>query len=138
MKIMDSEKQMYSIEVDTKNRIVHEKNIGFWKLEDFKRFDNEYRSKIEKELNKSGIKPWAKISDLTEYKMSSIVDELQNHVTWLSSKGWTHCAVILPEKMVQTVKLQMKRSAQTKIKENYFASLLEAKKWLATEGFNAK
>lgn len=130
--------------VDTDRRIVHETNSGLWRKEEIVEFQNTHEKEVEPMLNIGGsIKPWAKISDLREYRMSKIVDEVNAHSTWAASRGVSHVAIVIPtnksiESIIPTNKLiefQMTRSVGGSFKIKYFYNIVEADKWLKSVGF---
>ena len=118
----------FEIQVNTKTRIVVEKNSGFWTLDDFRPFNNTYNSI----LNDLDGKKWAKLCDLSEYVVSSIADEMKNHISWLAQNGYTHCAVVFPKSLVKS---QIGRCMDKRIVTSYFSNVDEAKNWLEAEGY---
>ncbi|KNF10079.1 hypothetical protein CLPU_1c02440 [Gottschalkia purinilytica] len=125
--------------VDEKRRIVYETNTGLWKKPEIEEYQKTHEQEVEPLLNKGGVvKPWAKISDIREYKMSMIVDEINNHSSWASKRGLTHVAMIvndLASAKASLVKGQINRSATQGHKTEYFDTHEEAEKWLAQNGF---
>ncbi|MCB2289683.1 hypothetical protein LGK97_07890 [Clostridium sp. CS001] len=128
MKITDI-KDMYTIEVNTNGTIVHEMQKGFWTVEDFKRFQADYISKVAPLIKG---KKWAKCSDLTEYKTSSIATEIQSHIAWAADLGLTNAAIILNSAVV---KMQMNRGAGNVVNPKMFDNKVEAISWLESEGY---
>ncbi len=129
MLIKDS-KGMYEIKVDASRCISYEKNNGFWSAEDFKRFHNDYVSKVVPCFKG---KKWAKCSDLTEYKVSTIVDEVNAHNAYCESNG-LNCAALIVDSPV--VKMQMNRTAKgVGVNPVAFTDAAEADAWLKSQGF---
>ncbi len=118
----------FEIQVNTKTRIVSEKNSGFWTLDDFRPFNNTYNSI----LNDLSGKEWAKLCDLSEYVVSSIADEMKDHISWLAQNGYTHCAVVFPKSLVKS---QIGRCMDSRVVTSYFSTVDEAKNWLRAEGY---
>jgi hypothetical protein len=122
-----------NFKVDFDRRIVFETNSGLWKKEEILAYQKVHETEVEPILNKNGIKPWAKISDLRDYKMSLIVDEVNYHSKWIIEKGCTHVAVIVPNSVL--VKNQMKRSVDGSLTTDYFSTVEDAEKWIKSVGF---
>ncbi|MFZ5352704.1 MAG: hypothetical protein ACOZCL_08270 [Bacillota bacterium] len=122
-------KGMYTISFDPARCVVFEKNTGFWHPEDVKRFHNDYVVKIGPHLDG---KPWAKYSDLREYKTSSINNEINEHVSWMISKNVKSVAILVESAIV---KLQMNRAINNKFSQKAFDDEKEANEWLIAQGF---
>lgn len=129
MLIKDSQGK-YTIEVDKARKIVKETPMGLWKKEDVDRFHNDYASKVMPQLG--AAKSWAIISDLRDYKTSSVVEELKNHVMWKVEKGLHRAAIIVDSAIT---KMQMKRTGGTAMEPMPFTSEQEASDWLKEQGF---
>ncbi len=122
----------YELKVDTNRRIVYEKLIGLWSVDDFKRFDNDYRTKIVKQL---GAGNWAKSSDMREYKPNTHVtpEMMDSHLKFVSSTGCIGGACIIDS---ITLKMQLKRASKESIgAPGYFDNEQEADSWLKDKGF---
>lgn len=123
----------YEITVDRSRRIIYEKYIGLWKSDDINREKSDYE-KILKELNKSGVKCWAKICNLSEYKTSSISDKIKEFTAWNKNNGLEYCALVIPESTI--VKMQLNRSGAKLLNDTqYFTTVDEAEKWIKKVGF---
>jgi len=122
-------KGMYTIEVSPNGTIVQEAQKGAWTVDDFKRFQAEYASKIAP-LVKG--KKWAKCSDVSEYKTSSISTELQSHIEWAVGLGLTAGAIVLKSAVV---KMQMNRGSGTLVSPKMFDNKAEAMSFLESEGY---
>lgn len=127
--IITDVKGMYTIEVSPTGTIVQEMQKGSWTIDDFKRFQAEYASKIAP-LVKG--KKWAKCSDIAEYKTSSISTELQAHIKWAVGLGLAGGAIILKSAVV---KMQMNRGSGTLISPKMFDNKADAMKFLISEGY---
>lgn len=131
MIIKDLEKGMFEIKVDAKRKVIYEKNSGFWTKEDFKRYVKAYE-----DLDKQGILKkmgkWCKISDLTEYKTSSIADEINENVKWAVERGFVCAAAIVPASIIG---MQMNRVTKGVIELINVSSMEEAEAWIKTRGF---
>lgn len=120
----------YELKVDANRGVIYEKNIDFWKEEDFVRFHNEYITKIYPLIKG---KKWVKCSDLRAYKTSNIVDSLNGHLKWCKDNGFVGGAIILDSAIV---KMQISRSSKSLgIEPVPFDNLEEADKWLKSQGF---
>ena len=122
-------KGLYTIEVRPNGTIVQEKQNGFWKVEDFERFQADYVSKVAP-LVKG--KKWAKCCDVTEYKTSTITSELQAHTKWAASIGLAAGAIIQKSALV---KMQLNRGSVNIVTPTMFDNKAEALKWLESEGY---
>ncbi|EQB88332.1 hypothetical protein J2Z44_003369 [Clostridium punense] len=123
-------KGMYEIKVDTTRCISYEKNTGFWTAEDFKRFHNDYVNKVVPSFKG---KKWAKCADLTEYKVSTIVDEVNELNTYCEKNGFVAAALIVSSAVV---KMQMNRAVKGNgVNPVAFTDLAEADAWLKGQGF---
>jgi len=128
MKITDV-KGMYTLEVNTNGTVVKEKSSGAWKPEDMKRYQKDYETKIAPLLKG---KKWAKCSDLNDYKMSIIVDEMAQHVKWATGIGLTSGAIVVSNVVV---KMQIKRGDAGLTSPEAFGTEKEALDYLAGQGF---
>ncbi len=134
MLIVDSSDK-YILKVDKDRKIVYEKPMGYWKPEDFYRFNNDYEKHVLSVI-KNG--PWAKCCDLREYKTSMITEEIKKHTTWLTITGFHVGAMILDESATykSVVEKQMKISTRNlPITLKSFNTLSEANEWLKEMGF---
>lgn len=122
-------KGLYKIKVDTSRRVVYEYVTGLWQAEDYNRMQNEYVTKIGPLL---GGKPWAKLSELKNYKTSNITDEINNHVTWSTKNGLAKAALVVESSII---KMQMKRSGAGLMAPEVFTDEKSADDWLKTQGF---
>lgn len=123
-------KGMYELKVDTARRLVYEKNVGFWTAEDFKRYREDYVNKIVPALKG---KKWAKMCDLTEYKVSTIVDEINSLNEYCEKNGFC-CAALIVENAL--VKMQMNRSVKGNgVNPMAFTDVNEADAWLKGQGY---
>ena len=129
--IIKDEKGMYTLEIETKRNIVREKNTGFWTKEDIERFHKDYEKKVVP--NFKG-KPWAKYSDIRNYKTSDIGAEIGNHVQWAESTGMSACAIIVDSAIS---KRQMNNSKADGLSHEMqvFTDETEADEWLKAQGF---
>lgn len=125
-------KQKHEFKVNYRRRIIIEKNIGLWRPEDFVDFSIKHTEAI-KVLNANGILPWAKISDLSEYDIGFVNEEIQKHVEWGVKNGLAYVAIIKPKTMA--AKLQIKQCHNDKIKVEYFNEFEQADNWLKSLGF---
>lgn len=118
-----------NLKVDTSRRVVYEYITGLWQAEDYNRMQNEYVTKIGPLL---GGNPWAKLSELKNYKTSSITDEINNHVTWSTKNGLAKAALVVESSII---KMQMKRSGTGFMLPEVFTDEKSADDWLRTQGF---
>ncbi|HEX3029025.1 MAG TPA: hypothetical protein VHT34_06945 [Clostridia bacterium] len=128
MEIKDSQGK-YTLKFDTSRRVCYEKQIGFWNKDDVERFHNDYTTKVGPVL---ANKPWSKISDLREYKTSSINDAVAVHVKWMQDTKADCVAVIVDSAIV---KLQMNNAGAGLFKQMAFTDENEADKWLKAQGY---
>ncbi|WP_202711091.1 hypothetical protein [Sporosalibacterium faouarense] len=114
MQLLDSNDK-YVLKIDKKRKIVYEKPIGYWKPEDIERLHKDYLNKVLPLLrgNKDTIN-WAKCVDLRGYKLSMILDKLQDHVKWAVSNGFKKGVIIvdLGNENCKVLELQMKTSTK--------------------------
>lgn len=123
-------KGMYELTVDTTRNIVKEKMIGFLKDEDLERYHKEYENKIVP-LFKG--KKWTKLSDLTQFKASSISESGNKHLAWCFKNGMEPGAIVVENAIV---KMQMNRlSKGNNVSPTAFTSVDEADAWLKAQGF---
>lgn len=127
--IIQDSKGMYEVKVDTKRRIVYEYVTGLWQAEDYKRLHNEYVTKIGPLL---GGKPWAKLSELKNYKTSNITDEINKHVSWSAKNGLEKAAIVVESSII---KMQMKKSGAGVMDPEIFTDEKSADDWLKSQGF---
>jgi hypothetical protein len=128
MLIKDS-KGKYELKVDTERCIVYEKNTGLWSNEDVLRFHNEYAMKV---LPLIKGREWFKCSDLQEYKLSDITEEITNHVTWCVKKNLFGAIIIAKD---EAVEMQMNLSVLYSgmiYSPIVFSCIEEAEKWFDT------
>lgn len=128
MKITDINGK-YTIEVSPNGTIVEEMQKGFWTVDDFKRFDDDYVTKIGP-LVKG--KKWAKCCDVREYKTSPITTELQAHTTWAASIGLCIGAIIATSAIV---KMNLNRGSANTVTPTMFDNKADAISWLESEGY---
>jgi len=134
MIIKDTQKGMFQLE--SKKNVVVEVIEGLWKNEDYARYTDAYEKDMIREVKKMG--KWAKLCDMREYKMSSVVDEVSKHVKWCSENGLQESVCVVPSAIV---KMQMTRTAKdtdTKkelIQTHYVATVEEAEAYLKQKGY---
>ena len=77
---MTSWRLEYSIDVDVPNAVVYVKVFGQWKAETAESYHQEFKEKMEPLLGK----PWAKIVDLCNWKVSrdEVTDVIGKHMQW--------------------------------------------------------
>jgi hypothetical protein len=126
MLIKDS-KGKYELKVDTERCIVYEKNIGLWNNEDISRFHNDYLFKIIPLIKG---REWFKCTDLREYELSNITEEITNHATWCVQNNLFGAIIIVHN---ETVEMQMNVSVLYSgmiYSPLAFHNVEEAEKWL--------
>lgn len=134
MIIKDQEKGMFTLE--TEGKVVKEVISGLWKNEDYKRYTDSYEKQLVGQVKRMG--KWAKLCDMRDYKMSSVVDAVNEHLKWCSDNGLQETVCIVPQIVV---KMQMQRTAKDKetnkefIKSSYFETIEEAVKYLKEKGY---
>jgi hypothetical protein len=134
MEIKDKEGK-YLLKVDLKRNIVYEIPVGYWKPEDVIRLHNDYATKVVPLFK--GNK-WAKLCDLTNYTVSMITEEIQDHVKWGHQNGYTTAAVVVDEcdNCRSVIELQMKiGSKNVPFTLKFFSNVEEADEWLKAQGF---
>ncbi|MCI1946346.1 hypothetical protein [Clostridium luticellarii] len=131
MKIID-EGGKFELELVSSKRIIREKLIGRWNKADFERFNSAY-DKLAGELRKLGN--WAKLCDMTQYKISAINDEVKQHAKWMHDNGCTHNATILPSEMIIKLMVGNLQKASGGIITGTFKSVAEGEKFLEENGF---
>lgn len=98
-----------TIESHPSKKIMFEKPAGLWKEEDYRGiYMDAYENKMITDIKAMGS--WVKICDMREYKMSSVVECVQDHLKWCSSVGLKEIVFIYPETFL--VQSQMKRSCK--------------------------
>ncbi|EOD01617.1 hypothetical protein [Caldisalinibacter kiritimatiensis] len=125
----------YFLKVDLERNLVYEKPIGYWTSEDVKRLHNDYVEKIVPLFNGE---EWAKLCDLSAYKVSMITEDIQDHVEWGWKNAFTTAATVLDkyDNYRSVIELQMKIAAKDKsFKQEFFYKIENAEKWLKTQGF---
>lgn len=125
--IITDEKKMYTLNFDEKRRVMKEVNTGVWSKDDFKRFEQAYKS-IGNILS---AKPWAKLCDLRTYKVSGINEELAAYTEWMANNNLA-AATIVDSAVTQ---MQMNKAVEGKFKMKAFLSESEADEWLKSLGF---
>ncbi|AJY74212.1 hypothetical protein [Paenibacillus beijingensis] len=129
MKIVDS-KEMYVLNVDVPRGVVYQKPRGFWKEEDALRFVEDMKTKVIPLLEK---KKWVVISDVREYKVSSITEILNELIAYSHQKGQVGGGIIVESALV---KMQLTRSTKSsEIAPVVFTSEEEAEAWLKEQGY---
>lgn len=127
MLIKDS-KGKYELRVDRERCIVYEKNVGLWNNEDILRLHNEYVTKIVPLIKG---REWFKCSDLREYAVSDITEEITNHVTWCVENN-LFGAIIIVKNQAVAVEMQMNLCVLYSgmiYSPIVFSNLEEAEKW---------
>lgn len=127
MKITD---EKFILEVVPSKKVVKEKLMGLWHKEDFERFDMAYKTKLLPQLRMMGS--WNKISDMRDYVMSPINDQVKSHVKWIYSNGCKHVANILPAKAIMKIMVSNVKSAVGTVSVENFATMQEAERYLST------
>lgn len=117
----DSLKNMFTLETNVQRGIVYEQPTGFWQAEDYARYVDAYQTKIYSDIK--SMKKWVKLVVLDDYKTSSIVDEIQQHVKWAQGEGLEHIIIVAPQAIVQ---MQMKRGAKDMVPTTFFSTKEEA------------
>ena len=133
MEIVDS-KGMYTILVDKRKRIVYEKNVGIWTSEDFKRFLDDYKNIVFNELGND--KPWAKFCNLSQYTVSSIYNDLIEFLELSAKNGYTHCAIISDDLIVNAQMHEICKKAG--LSYSFFSGVDafdDASNWLESNGY---
>lgn len=121
----------YELKIDQNRRIVYETPIGLWKKEDVTRWLNDYKTHIQPLITDK--KPWAVCAILTDYKTSSVADEINEFVKWKIENGLTKTAMVADSAII---KMQMSRVVKgTPTDPISFSSLKEADEWLKSQGF---
>lgn len=134
MLVKDTQKGMYQLE--TKGKVVYEVIEGLWKNEDYARYTDAYEKQLIGDIKKMG--KWAKLCDMRNYKMSSVVDEVSRHVKWCAENGLQESICIVPSTIV---KMQMQRSAKDQgskkdvIQTQYMETVEEAEAYLKQKGY---
>lgn len=120
----------YELEVNTQRGILFESILGFWDIEDLKRYHQDCVTKV---LPAFKNKKWAKCSDVRTYKPSNIVDELNKNMTFYAENGLVGGAIIVDSAIV---KMQLNRSTKNiGLIPEPFDSLEKADNWLKSQGF---
>lgn len=127
--LIEDSKKMFTIKFDKTRRIAHETPVGLWTAEDYRRYHNEYVTKIATVLEK---KPWAKLTDLRKYKTSSITEEMDKHTEWMAQVS-CKCVALIVESAI--VKSQLNRVIGGKFEQQAFTDEKEALDWLKSKGF---
>lgn len=127
--IINDEKGLYKINFDEKRKIAYETPVGLWTVEDYKKYHNDYVTKVGPIL---GGKSWAKCVDVRQYKTSDIGEEMAKHVDWMMKNGATHTAIIVESAIV---KMQINKAAAGSFNQQAFTDEVEANEWLKSEGF---
>ncbi len=117
----DSLKNMFTLEANVQRGIVYEQPTGFWQAEDYARYVDAYQTKIYADIK--NMKKWIKLVVLDDYKTSSIVDEIQQHVKWAQGEGLEHIIIVAPQAIVQ---MQMKRGTKDTVPTTFFNTKEEA------------
>jgi hypothetical protein len=120
----------YELKVDQARGIVYESFDGLLKGEDINNLHNDYVNKIYPLIKG---KKWVKVSDMTGYKTSNIVDESDTHLAWCVANGMVPGAIIVESAIV---KMQMNRASKNSDSApTAFTTVAEADSWLKTKGF---
>lgn len=134
MIIKDAQKSMFQLE--SKKNVVVEVIEGLWKNEDYARYTDAYEKQMISEIKQMG--KWAKLCDMRNYKMSSVVDEVNKHIKWCSENRLQESVCVVPSSIV---KMQMTRTAkdqdtkQELIKTHYVETVEEAEAYLKQKGY---
>lgn len=123
-------KGMYTIKIDKRRRIVYEKPLGFWHKEDYARYHKEYVTKIIPLLGNQ--KPWALCTDLRNYKISNIVEDINEHAKWKVKNNLAKAVMIVNSIVVE---MQLKISTGNVANSISFSSKEEAEEFLELHGF---
>lgn len=130
-KTFKDSKGKFEVKVDTGRRVCFEKFTGTWTKDEFDRLNKVYKEAVDM-LNTNGVKDWAKLTDVREYKTSNIGEEIAKHVEWASKQGYTKAALIV-DKVVN--KMQVNRVAGKILQIASFKSIEEGDNWLKENGF---
>lgn len=134
MMVKDLQKGMFKLE--SKKNVVVEVIEGLWTNEDYARYTEAYEKKMATDVKKMG--KWAKLCDMRNYKMSSVVDEVSKHIKWCSENGLQESVCVVSSSIV---KMQMSRTAkdtstrQEVIKTHYVETVEEAEAYLKQKGY---
>lgn len=129
MKIVDAG-GMYELEVDVRRGVVYQTPRGFWKEEDALRFIADMKTKVIPPLQN---RKWVVISDVREYKVSSITELLNELVLYSQQHGQVGGGIIVESALV---KMQLLRSTKsTDIPPVVFTGKDEAETWLKEQGY---
>lgn len=134
MKIKDTVKGMF--EVSAQNKVVTEIISGLWSNEDYARYSEAVEKGLLRDIKK--MDKWAKLCDMRDYKMSSVVDKVNEHLQWCVANGLQETVCVVSGIIVQ---MQMKRTAKDKetnkefVKTTYVETMEEAMAYLKSKGY---
>lgn len=77
---MSSWRLEYTIDVDTQQRVIYVKVHGIWKAETARSYHEDFKAEAAQLL----AKPWARLIDLTGWKISfpEVTDIIGEHMNW--------------------------------------------------------
>lgn len=99
------------------DKILFEVPQGAWDEDVYRNvYMKAYEVDLAPELRAAG--KWIKVCDMRGYRMSSIVESIQEHLKWCQENGLQEIIFIYPEQML--VKFQMTRSCKNIVEiKNY-------------------
>ncbi|KZL89873.1 hypothetical protein [Clostridium magnum] len=128
------EKCSYKLETKPSKKIVYETIEGFWSDKEYSDYVNSYKTIMKQDIARMGN--WIKVIDMTNYKTSTVVDLITEHLKWCKEVGLQYLVFIADQTIV---KMQMKRSTKEKngeiVASEYFSTQSEAEEFIKSIGY---
>jgi hypothetical protein len=128
------EKCSYKLEIKPGKKIVYETISGFWSDKEYVIYANSYKTTLQQDISRMGN--WIKVIDMRDYKASTVVDLITEHIKWCKAIGLQYLVIIADQVIV---KMQIKRSTKEKnveiVPSEYFATEAEAEEFVKSIGY---
>jgi hypothetical protein len=123
----------YTIDIDVDRRIMIAKIYGIWKREIAEEYRQEYVETAEPLLGK----PWARLTNLTNWKSSypDIVEILGEHMRWCLDNGAALSVYIIDNPVTRNQLQRMVESGKAGSITKLFKTFEEGDKFLKNNGF---
>jgi hypothetical protein len=120
----------YTLEIVSGEKRVYEKIDGFWTDAEYSIYANSYTNDLASDIKRMG--KWVKIIDMKDYKTSTVVDLISEHIKWCKNNGLEKCLLVVGQAIT---KLQMTRSTKDVVPNEYFETIDEAKAYAKSLGY---
>ncbi len=124
----------YTIDADTEHSLAHVKIFGVWKIDTARNFKEDFEAETVELIKK----PWAKLSDLTTWKIAypEVIDIVAGHLRWALKNNMVWSVSIIDNTATYKQLQKMWARAGSAKHSKTFRTRHEAEKFLKQQGFS--